>query len=683
MSEAATEKPLKINPMLYHRFEGFTDPSVKVCGEDRPFRYRHPLFVARDSEWEWGQPPCGDLEDAKTVAELRMQELSWAIRQKRGWQEKLKQPDVAERWKREATVSQLLLVPQRRLSANMINYVFTELEAYARLLQPETGIQHACNDATFCSYSLVADDISRVLRQGVAHLENVRDVQKDWHPGSNDQVLDLVHPSLYCLVYGRSWMRDNHGKLSLARLERNGESSSYFSEKYAWLPSDFFIDDSGTAHLTSPYINNLPQSNTELYDIIPTILGRFIPMFERVLGAIDGTDRPRTRGGLLISAIHYQSPQYKPPPAIQEYFPLPGRIKYSEGPLRDVPCIWPDCEYPWEDLEQVEGNDFVDYPGVTLDERRQAWAATRPNIQLPESHKAYQGALERDFRLASLRGRTVQCIVKLANIHLTPEKPTYPGGNWHVEGMLNERIVSTGIYYYDSDNISDSQLQFRTSVPGVPYHQQNDDICTQILYGVDHDVELLQERGKVSTSAGLSVAFPNIYQHCLSPFHLVDPTKPGHRKILAFFLVDPNIKIPSASDVAPQQASWMLEFMYDTSHKGIGGTYFERLPIELREIIVEYAFMSQAEANEIREDLMQERRQFLRDVEMFHAVDQEQDYEIVRAYAASLTILLRSKSCWSEHNVDLKKEVSYLRVQLGELERQSALEKPSLTSYDS
>ncbi len=39
-------------------------------------------------------------------------------------------------------------------------------------------------------------------------------------------------------------------------------------------------------------------------------------------------------------------------------------------------------------------------------------------------------------------------IVKLANIVLTPEKPRYEGGSWHVEGMMNERIVSSGIYYY-------------------------------------------------------------------------------------------------------------------------------------------------------------------------------------------------------------------------------------------
>jgi hypothetical protein len=32
--------------------------------------------------------------------------------------------------------------------------------------------------------------------------------------------------------------------------------------------------------------------------------------------------------------------------------------------------------------------------------------------------------------------RGLQVIVKLANIHLTPEKPEYGGGAWHVEGQL-------------------------------------------------------------------------------------------------------------------------------------------------------------------------------------------------------------------------------------------------------
>lgn len=40
--------------------------------------------------------------------------------------------------------------------------------------------------------------------QAVLPLENIPDKDKDWHPGSNEQVLDLVHPSLFPLVYGQS-----------------------------------------------------------------------------------------------------------------------------------------------------------------------------------------------------------------------------------------------------------------------------------------------------------------------------------------------------------------------------------------------------------------------------------------------------------------------------------------------
>ena len=48
---------------------------------------------------------------------------------------------------------------------------------------------------------------------------------------------------------------------------------------------------------------------------------------------------------------------------------------------------------------------------------------------------------------------------------------------------------------------------------------------------------MAQNRGSVKTKAGRCIAFTNIYKHCVSPFKLVDPSRPGHRKILVFFLV--------------------------------------------------------------------------------------------------------------------------------------------------
>lgn len=49
---------------------------------------------------------------------------------------------------------------------------------------------------------------------------------------------------------------------------------------------------------------------------------------------------------------------------------------------------------------------------------------------------------------------------------LTPEKPNYDGGSWHIEGQLNERICASALYYYDSENITESFLAFRQKVTG-------------------------------------------------------------------------------------------------------------------------------------------------------------------------------------------------------------------------
>ena len=50
----------------------------------------------------------------------------------------------------------------------------------------------------------VPEDLRTSLVLAVQSLEDVSETQKDWHPGSDDKVLDLVHPSLFPLVWGRS-----------------------------------------------------------------------------------------------------------------------------------------------------------------------------------------------------------------------------------------------------------------------------------------------------------------------------------------------------------------------------------------------------------------------------------------------------------------------------------------------
>ncbi|KAF0319220.1 heterokaryon incompatibility protein [Colletotrichum asianum] len=60
------------------------------------------------------------------------------------------------------------------------------------------------SSAVIKSDSATTPEVKEALKQGVAALENIPENEKDWHPGSDSKVLDLVHPSLWPLVFGKS-----------------------------------------------------------------------------------------------------------------------------------------------------------------------------------------------------------------------------------------------------------------------------------------------------------------------------------------------------------------------------------------------------------------------------------------------------------------------------------------------
>lgn len=48
-------------------------------------------------------------------------------------------------------------------------------------------------------------------------------------------------------------------------------------------------------------------------------------------------------------------------------------------------------------------------------------------------------------------------------------------------------------------------------------------------------------------------------QHRVRPFRLRDPTKPGYRRFIALWLVDPLTRIISTANVPPQRQDWWIE----------------------------------------------------------------------------------------------------------------------------
>lgn len=287
------------------------------------------------------------------------------------------------------------------------------------------------------------------------------------------------------------------------------------------------------------------------------------------------------------------------------------------------------------------------------DEQWDRWRETRQPIHTDlssysSSDVSYNVDPSKTLR-EQFKNTGLQIIVKMASIELTPEKPEFSPGGWHVEGMMNEHIVGTVLYYLDSENITDSHLDFRTltSYDQDQYWQVGQDNFhwMESMYGVKlgsgSGGACLQNYGSVKTPQGRLLAFPNVFQHRVSGFKLVDPTKPGHRRFIALWLVDPFTRIISTANVPPQQADWWSDRAFGALkandgtlpaeitqlllERGLGGSQLAeamsakeakgaKLPVELMEMVRKELGdalpMTREEAEEHRLKLMQARSSF-------------------------------------------------------------------------
>ncbi|CAE7145789.1 unnamed protein product [Rhizoctonia solani] len=524
-----------------------------------------------------GGPP------AKPLVELEMTRLSAELRRKPSWWTKCRDESILSKWREEA------LVQAKHMEESHIDYVLKELDGYANLRDEVSGAEVSCYDRIWQSDTLIPASLKGKFISGAAKLEDVPESEKDWHPRSNGQVLDLVHPSLYPIVYGRtlSYPEDSDDRSPTAlqlrlkpptsgsRSENSWRTPNhyYISDRFQWLPTDFKVSEDGKSVKSASYINNLhPLEHAELYTTIEGLIAAYIPLFERVLTDSIHAIPERTFNGYSYDLdASGKSPSYS---------------EYSDADRFDE-------EYrKWE-----EGRSIV-LPFV------------------PE--EGYQaGSLEKRQIKYTLAGRTIQVIVKLANIHLTPEKPEYRGGSWHVEGMMNEAIAASGIYYYDEENITESRLAFRTAVAGPENYEQNDDKGCLLTWGMTSGDPCVNELGSVVTCQDRCIAFPNNYQHRVSSFKLADETKPGHRKIVALFLVDPAIHRPSTTTVPPQQAEWHASDM--SANPALKAAFAPEI-IQHIDSMVDGS-MTRKEAEAYRLELMDERTAFVEknDAEFFMA----------------------------------------------------------------
>ncbi|KAJ9490778.1 hypothetical protein VN97_g2475 [Penicillium thymicola] len=505
------------------------------------------------------------------------------ITDKPQWDQKVFDNEITTKWRDEISQSGQDVTP------TMMDWIIKELQWKSNILK-ETGYVSVFDVGVIKSDTAVSKEIQQSLKEAVKPLEDMP--EKDYHPGSDNKVVDLVHPSLFPVIYGQTrvlpdrviGLNDCLGSVGQGDLVPiplsqdcgpllcsqhdydSNEETRVFSDKFQWLPCDVELGDDGGCRIVS-YINNAhPVHHKPLYEVVEKIIAQAIPLWNHSLSRF------------VVPRIEY------------------SEVKYGEHP----------------EPRPVQPEGHVHYRHAFW-ELHDQWESTRPIIPPePTSFEPRKEMSSADLR-EQIPDKKLQIIVKLANIELSPDNPQYEGGSWHIEGQLNERICATAIYYYDSENITDNTLAFRQrgmmDMLDISYPQGQFQFL-QAVFGFGDDIDgsgnnrdMTQDLGAVACKEGRLLTFPNTVQHCVSPFSLVDPSKPGHRKILALFLVDPHRRIISSANVPPQQEDWGYE------RQNAVNQALASLPLELQDIVQNdlEPIMTREKAKEYRLQLMKER----------------------------------------------------------------------------
>lgn len=323
----------------------------------------------------------------------------------------------------------------------------------------------------------------------------------DWHPGSNDCVRDLVHPSMYCYVNGESPL-NLAGEEILGRIEAynkavfdgNQVANSPFlaingplkgldrwgrlfeESKFQWLPSMFHVAEDGEVTIRG-YINNLDRLKYEgLYASLARLFEVFVPMFE----------------------------------AVYDYLPR----------LRLLP---------------FHGDEMLE-------------SRNQPNMETPRQ---------------SLYGTDIRVITKIVDYELRT-KDDKVDGVFHVEGMSTDHILMTGIYIVSrDDDFLGGDLIFRRAFldfEGSEIFQRLPQIRHWKAEKIIEDG--VRPLGTLRTPQGRMIVFPNSHIHKLSlmtrSFSDLTSEAPrsavSRRRVVVFWLVDPERDVLTTQEVPRQQS---------------------------------------------------------------------------------------------------------------------------------
>jgi len=450
-----------------------------------------------------------------------------------------------------------------------------------------------------------------VIARVISHLDRLAAKSEDFHPHSRNIVRNLIHPSMYHYVHGESYPANleplEHGipKVTGKLYEDVGEVSK--TDRFAhclvgveewsrhqWLPAEVDVDGSGSAKFVSR-VNSAPQE-PEFYVMLEDVFSRLLPSFEQVVtppGARKLVDLKSRRLQVIVKAANYELQPgqsyeggWHVEGMLHERIVAAGILYYDASPnmcgeglafrrLRNRNVVALD-RIPTTDLG---GNDYAEHDKrVTIETSDAAWQSISSKEKDVDSHLSDAGGDD--------------------------------------DGMdeEDEKSIPTGFVK--------PKFQFT-----------RDDVRPASLWNVGYKSQSMPnyiDLGVVGTPVGRALVFKNSMQHRVQMLCNSSATDTAFRKVLIFWLVDPDKRILSTEDIPEQQWDLTRARIGQVLHKqwrpASETVKMPANPIKLILAYAKYGF-TRKEALQNRLKLMEE-RSYSR-----HAIDNKFEALIVREYS--------------------------------------------------
>ncbi|CVL12995.1 uncharacterized protein FPRN_15031 [Fusarium proliferatum] len=491
----------------------------------------------------------------RTVLENYIIGVVNAITNKPDWTKKLKRLEIRNRWKQEIRGALIQAVqesskleldryvkdnyheelePTRQaVVERAVDFCMEELDHKAKqtLKNGYTTILGLGNADIVKSDTAVPNLLNQRLQSLARRLEDSQ-ATISWQPGQEGIVRNLIHPSKHPLQYGRSKIATSRVPLRDAFAYSNcgqtiplpSKQTRLYSSRFQWLPAEVQFTSTGQAQFTS-VINGLDyEEHPELYSALAELIDHCVPLWNQCLPLARGNNPRRC-------PCNYEDDCWTAPSTVTEECEDQSSLAYYSA----SPPYW------MRDADEAT---------------KERWRYRFPSCPPPMAFQQFANLIDETPKVDLRRVyQSVQVIVKMSNVILTPERPKSKEVAWHVEGLANEHICATAIYYYEFDNVASSHVYFRTpAAMGEMSYGQMQYRGLRRVFGTElTDVPAIQQLPMATNVEGRLFVFPNVFQHKVPPLKLQDPSRPGHRKFIVLWLVNPQKRIISTANVGPQQ----------------------------------------------------------------------------------------------------------------------------------